>query len=360
MPLPPALVLVVLICILQSASLHPLRIAMNRSSQSAAIDSRVASADALRRQGDMEGAERLLLQAIKISPESIAANDALGELLLAKQRYSEAMQNFEVVLARFPSDSRARAGERQAAITLALNERNSGRGEEALLQLQHARTYLPDDLTLLTDLGIQAQTMHQLTLAASVLNEALKIRPSDPKALYAAARVETDQEHFASAEEHLRSYLAQRPNDASAHYGLGHLLQMQLRTDEARSEFDRSIALQPVQTESYYQIGQMSLDGGRNDEAAQMFQQTLSRMPTHGGALTGMGILAYRSKRYVDARDMLMQAVAAAPEYQPAHYYFGLTLARLGDKEASTRELKIAAELASEQQGKGQPVFVRH
>jgi hypothetical protein len=45
----------------------------------------------------------------------------------------------------------------------------------------------------------------------------------------------------------------------------------------------------------------------------------------------------------------LQQAIAAAPEYQTAHYYYGLALAKTGQKEASERELKLAAVMADEQ-----------
>lgn len=332
--------------------------AQNAPTKAANPDELIRRADALRQQGDVAAAEQALLRVLNIHPESIEANDALGELLLSQRRYSEAMDRFEAVLIRSAHDSRASAGEQQAAITLALRARQAGQGTEALIQLQRARVVLPDDLTVLVDLGIQAQGMHQLPFAADALKDALRISPSDPRALYAAARVEMDQEHFAEAEKHFHAYLEQRPNDASAHYGLGHLFQMQLRTADAKAEFERSIALQPVQTESYYQLGEMALDAGHDDEASRMFAKTLSRMPTHGGALTGMGILAFRAKKYAAARDSLKQAVAAAPDYQPAHYYLGLSLRRLGDKEGSARELKIAVDLAAKQQGKGKPAYV--
>jgi hypothetical protein len=45
----------------------------------------------------------------------------------------------------------------------------------------------------------------------------------------------------------------------------------------------------------------------------------------------------------------LQAAIAAAPEYQPAHYYHGLALAKTGQQEASQYELKVAAQMADEQ-----------
>jgi Flp pilus assembly protein TadD len=65
--------------------------------------------------------------------------------------------------------------------------------------------------------------------------------------------------------------------------------------------------------------------------------------------LTALGIAAFRQKQYGEAVQSLQAAIAAAPEYQPAHYYYGLALAKSGEKEASERELKVAAQMADEQ-----------
>ena len=278
-----------------------------------------------------------------------------GRGFLEERRYPEAMDSFEAVLSRDLQNGEARQGELAAATALALEARRAGNQQAALACLEHAREHLPDDATLLTDLGIQAQLVHELKLAGEALEGALRLQPNDPAATYALARVETDRQQFPAAEPHMRAYLAMRPDDASAHFGLGHLLYMEQRLEEARAEFERSIVLQPVQTESYYQLGQMDLDAHRDAEAAANFEKTLGRDPHHGGALTGMGIVAYRAKEFEAARGRLTAAVASAPEYQPAHYYLGLTLARVGDKAASHRELAIATQLAEAQQGVVRP-----
>lgn len=294
----------------------------------------------------------MLTHALDVSPNSIAANLALGKILLTQQRYPEAMDRFETVLAMNSRDPQARGGELDAATSLALKARGAGKQDAALLCLQHTREFLPDDATLLTDLGIQAHSMHLLVAAAESLNAALALQPGNPTALYALARVEIDQEHFASAEQHLRGYLAAHPADASAYYGLGHLFYMQQRIPEAEAEFRRSIELQPVQTESYYQLGEIRLDAHHDAEARPLFEKTLARSATHGGALTGMGILAYRAKDYISAQHYLTHAAEVSPGYQPAHYYLGLALARLGDKSASDRELSLATTLAAAEQAR--------
>lgn len=301
-------------------------------------------------QGDSAAAHQLLSQALDLSPNHPAANNALGNLLLSERHYPEAMDRFETVLATNLHDPAARSGELNAATSLALQARHSGDANAAYLCLQHAREHLPDDPTLLLDLGIQAQQMHLLPQAAEVLNAALALRPPssppDPSIIYAIARVETDQQHLPAAEQRFRTYLAARPNDASAHFGLGHVLEMEQRIDEAKAEFQRSVDLEPVQTESFYQLGQIALDAGQPETAAPLFRKTLARDPHHGGALAGLGILAYRGKDFAAARKLLTTAVQSSPDYQPAHYYLGLTLARIGDKASSERELKTATDLS--------------
>lgn len=326
--------------------------ANNALSSSSQADALVAQALHSLQQGDQSAAQQFLLQAIAISPTHPAANNALGKLYVEQHRYPEAMERFEAVLATNLRDSEARRGELSAAAALALQVRGES-PEAALACLQHARENLPDDPTLLTDLGIQAQVMNQLTLANESLTAALKLKPDDLTALYALARVETDQMDSAAAEKHFRAYLAARPNDATAHYGLGHLLQMELKTEEAMKEFRRSIELQPVQTESYYALGQIALDAQRDTEAEPLFRKTLARDPNHGGALTGMGILAFRAKNYAEAEEYLAKAVVRAPDYQQAHYYYSLALAHMGKKAEAEQQLKIAASM---QQKRAMPI----
>ena len=129
------------------------------------------------------------------------------------------------------------------------------------------------------------------------------------------------------------------------------------QTEAAKAEFQRSLQLQPLQTESHYRLGQMALDAGEDGAARAEFSLVLQRAGTHGGALTGLGILDYRAHHFDLARAFLERAVAAAPEYQPAQYYLGLTLKRLGQTAAANTALKRATDLAARQQGKGQPLI---
>ena len=243
----------------------------------------------------------------------------------------------------------------ELAVKTALQQKAAGDQEGALTTLQTALEHAPRNQTLLKDLAIQALGLRRLKLADLYARRAHTLDSADLDTLYALARIEAEEDLFAASEKDFQTYLAARPNDASAHYGLAHLLQRNQEVDGAALEFRRSIALQPLQTESYYQLGQMALDAHREDEAESFFKQTLARDPEHGGSLTGLGILAYRGHKLDQARTFLKHAVLSSPDYQPAHYYLGLVLNRLGEKEEAAQELAVAKSLAELQQGKSSP-----
>ena len=295
-------------------------------------------------QNDAE-ASTLLARALAVSPNSIEANDLLGDLQLRAHRFPEAMDRFETVLKIAPRDSGARHGEFAAATELALSARKADHPEVALQVLQHAKIALPDDLKLLIDIGVEATELHAFNDAENALEAARTLSPRDPDMLYASAQLEIEQQHLAKAESDFREYLKSVPTDASAHFGLGHVYVMEQRVQEARTEFHRSIELQPVQTECYYQLGQLDLDAQHDADAEPLFRKVLARNPAHGGALAGMGVIAFRAKDYAAAEQYLGKAEKASPDYVPARYYRGLALARMGRKDAADVELHLAAQL---------------
>jgi len=268
--------------------------------------------------------------------------------MLHSGRFSEARDAFESALQTDPANKDAQDGEVTASEQLALQARKEGHMNDALATLMHAQQLAPNNPRLLFDLGIQEDDMHLYQDADRSLAAAELLNPNDPNVIYAVARVKMDLGQLSAAEPKMLAYLKLHPDDASAHYGLGRIYQLGLQFDKARAEFQHSIDLQPVQTEAWYQLGDIALGQGDFAQAIQAFSKTLARDPKHGGALAGTGHAYFRQKQYAQAEVFLERAVAAAPEYQTGHYYLGLTLARLGRKEDSERELALATKLADE------------
>lgn len=274
--------------------------------------------------------------------------DSATQTAVVPRTLDDAMEAYERVLAEHPDDRNASDGEVDAASKAALSFRTQGQMNEALAALLRAKKSVPANATLLFDIGILENQMHLNQDASMALQASLQLRPQDPITLYGLARVRMDLGEYPQAESAMRAYLEQRPDDVSAHYGLGRILVISLKDEEALVEFERSIRLQPSQTESYFEVGEIELRAGHPEKAEAGYENCLSRDAKHGGALTGMGILAYRRKQFRVAGGYLDKAVEAAPAYQTAHYYRGLVLARLGQKQQADAELATAARLTAE------------
>jgi tetratricopeptide (TPR) repeat protein len=259
---------------------------------------------------------------------------------------TESREIFERMLNTSPDNVAALAGEVQVSEHLALNARASGNSDEALADLLRAQKFAPENTRLLFDLGILEDEMQLYLDSDKTLAHLESLKPEDPNVLYAVARVKLDLGQLAPAEDRMKAYLKIHADDASAHFGLGRIYRQGLDLEKARAEFERSIELQPHQTEAYFQLGDIQVEQKDYQNAVANFSKTLLGNPKHGGALAGTGIAYYRQKQYENAAQFLEKAILVAPEYQPGHYYLGLTLAHMGKAEESQRELTIATNLA--------------
>lgn len=282
-----------------------------------------------------------------------ASSLAQATALLQHGNPEGARSVFESMLQTDPSNAAAQAGEVQASEQLALEHRANGRDVDALSDLLRAQKLVPANARLEYDLGILEDEMHLYPEAEKALEAAQDLHFENPRLLYAMARVEMDAGQLGPAADKMQAYLKLQPNDAGAHYGLGRIYEIGLEFDKARMEFEESIRLQPQQTEAYYQLGDIDLKQNQYTQALGEFEKTLARDPKHGGALADAGEACFKQKQYDKALDYLQRAIAAAPDYPPGHYYLGLTLASLGRKEDSEKELATAAKLADEDNRKG-------
>lgn len=340
-----------------------------------------ASAEALAA-GDLAHAEIELQAILKTNPKEYRAMNLLGILRAQQHRTTEAEQLFEEVIAQQPSmvsphvnlgilyaqtSREAEAigqlqkalqiepGRQDAVLALTNLLRAQARAtaaqdpEKALSLLLQARGVAPQDPDVLYDFGMVSLRMALYTDAAEAFRGTLAARRDAPAALYGLGRAQIGLTKYQEARATFQSYLALRPNDASGHYAMGLALAAQQKSEEARGEFAASIRLQPVQTESYYQLALLQIEQKQFDEATDNLQHVLARDSHHAGALAGMGRVEFGKKEYAKAADYLRQSIEVFNNQREAHYYLGLTYARLGQNEESAKELEIAGRIEHEE-----------
>jgi tetratricopeptide (TPR) repeat protein len=294
-------------------------------------------------------AEKLFKRAIAIKPDFASAHVSLGMLFVQMSRGDEAAAQFQEALRLDDHRDDARAAlvklwRDQAHTAVSQND-----PEKAMSFLLQARKASPKDADVLYDFGMVALRMSLFPDALQAFQQTLELRKDDDKALYALGRTQMALTNYEGAQATFNRYGQLHPADASCRYALGMTLEALQRGTEARAEFEKSIELQPAQTESYFQLGQIDLEAADFQSADRQFMRVLSRNAHHAGALTGEGRLKFQQKDYAGALEMLKKAVAAEPAMREAHYYLGMTYARMNRKEDSDKELATATQLEHEE-----------
>ncbi len=300
-------------------------------------------------QGRNPEAEQLFKRVIEQKPDYASAHVDLGLLYRQMGDGDRAITELERALQLDPARQDARSALVQTLQSEAREALQRQQYEKSLSLLIKARKLLPLDPDVNYEFGLVALRMSLYLDAAQAFQQVLTARQDDASALYALGRAQMGLTKFQDARAAFEKYVELRPQDAGGHYGLGLVLTALEHPDEARREFELSARLQPVQTEAYFELGKLDLSQSNLDLAAEQFKRVLERDPKHAGALLGMGQVDFQRKDYADASALLEQAIAAEPSLRQAHYYLGLTYARLGRTDDSKRELALASKLEHEE-----------
>jgi protein O-GlcNAc transferase len=289
-------------------------------------------------------AESLFRRALSINPQIAGPHLNLARLY-SQTRPLDSIAELKEALRIAPQDEQAKSLLLRIAKEASLGALHAGDKQKALAILMRAREAEPHDPELLYEFGMVARDAGLPKDAQSALEEALRRRPGYGEAMYALARVYLDENMAQSAEKEMRKYLSLKPDDATAQYGLGFILVAEEKLDEAKTAFEKSLALQPNQTESVFELGRIAQQTGRDSAASEDFKKVLARDPHHAGALTEVGAMEYRAAEYAKAKNDLERAIASAPGFQKAHYFYALTLRRLGEQKESERQFEISRSL---------------
>jgi len=302
-------------------------------------------------------AEQLFKQAIEIQPDFAGAHASLGLLYVQMARPDDAIPQLKEALRLDPGRADASRALAEIWRTQARAAVQKGDPEKALSLLIEARKADPNNADVLFDFGMVALRMSLLPDAVQAFRETLNLRKDDGDALYGLGRAQIGLDKYEDARESFSRYIQLHPEEASGHFALGMTLQALQRSDEARKEYETSIQLRPEQSASYFQLGLMDLDAGDLKPASEHCGRVLQQDPRHTGALVCVGRISFQEKEYAKAAEWLQSAIAIDSSLREAHYYLGLTYARIGRTADSEKELQIASQLEKEDLQKHRTVF---
>ena len=294
-------------------------------------------------------AEELFAKVVRKDPEFGPGHAHLGLVYVQMGRDDEAIPQLREALRIDPTRSDAVAGLAHILQKQSKSAVEAGDYGKALKLLNEARADAPDDADVQYEFGVVAQHLALQEDAVDAFQRTLQLRKHDALARYNLGRAFMALSKFEEARQQFSEYIKLRSGDPSGHCALGMTLAALERSEEARSEFERSIALEPQQAESFFRLGLLELESRNFEAASKNLRHVIDLEPTHAPALTALGKLAFEQKNYEEAQSTLLRAINRDDSIREAHYYLGLTFARLGRESESREQLEIATRLEHEE-----------
>ena len=241
------------------------------------------------------------------------------------------------------------AGQQSSAIPqamqLALEHHQAGRLAEAEQIYRKVLGAQPGHAEALHLLGVIALQCNQYQPAAALIEQALRIEPSNPDFLIDLGAAYRRLGRSADAEKCHRAALARHPRRADAHNNLGNVLRDLGRMEEAEQCFRQALALKPDYIEAHNNLGNVLVDLKRLDEAEKCFLRSETLDPARPETHNHLGNVLRGLNRLPEAERHLRQALSGKPDYAEAHHCLGVVLGDLGHFEEAERSLRRALAL---------------
>ncbi len=205
---------------------------------------RIRHAAVLEEMGRQDEAIREMERIGRDYPDSMLPDMELGDLLRQKQRFGDAIDAYDRVLARV---------------------RQPG----------------PEDWAIYYSRGIAYERTGQWTRAEADFNHALQLSPDQPSVLNYLGYAWADMgRNLEQARDMIQRAAARRPNDGAITDSLGWVLYRQGNVAEATKMLERAVGLEPEDPTITEHLGDAYWAGGRKIEAQYQWRRALTLNPT--------------------------------------------------------------------------------
>jgi tetratricopeptide (TPR) repeat protein len=217
---------------------------------------------------DPKGAEEVLINACKETPDSAEARRILGDFYVEQKRFPEAEAQFRAALGVNPqyapalldlarlqvADNRDQEADQSFQRLAKLEEYRSihavflfqiGRRDEAIVELEKLARQRPDDRSLRSNLVVAYRAVGRNAEANKVLAQALKVNPSDTEALLQRGEIAIGTRDYSQADADLNQALHFRPAEPEVHYLMAKLNAARGATLAYRQELGETLRLNP-------------------------------------------------------------------------------------------------------------------
>jgi len=269
--------------------------------------------------GNHDGVLEIISQAIEINPQNFPALLTRATSLIAKEDFTAALNDVDVILAEIPNEPKANY--LKALIQISLEDFEGT--QNTVEHLKTVLTGLPEDVMaknpvyyfLVGLVGFQTGDFEQARLA---LNDYIRIVDQDPRAHKLLAKIAFEQGDYALAKSFLIKARLLDNQDIEIWVLLGQAYQANGEMEKAERYFQDVIDTQPNNANAYTLVADLYREQGRLADAEKAINKALEQGPlNNSGVLLQSSIYSRQNKHdlALSALDNLSGEYVGSVEY---------------------------------------------
>jgi len=256
-----------------------------------------------------EAAERTLVRAVGVAPQSEEAHSNLGVALLNLKRYDEARKCQERAIALKPNFATALMNLGNALMRLRLYE-------PAVHAHDRAIKLKPDYADAYCNRGMTQLLLEQIDQADQSFDRALALQPRHHQAVVGKGMIAISLRHCEAARAAFNAALAINPNGAEVLAHRGRLYLQMGQFAEAEADFDAALAIDPKLETAWCGKAQIGIHSGNVAQAIAASMKALEQNPESEIAITLLGSCYAKQGDNATAIAYFDRALAIKPDYE--------------------------------------------
>lgn len=283
--------------------------------------------------GNLEDAERIYHEALRLDPGNPDALHLLGLACYQSGRHTQAVEYIGRAI---------RANKKVAIFHNNMGEacRALGHMEEAARHYQNALKLNPRLPDALNNLGLLYQQKGAYERACHYYREALAAAPNFSLALLNLGNCQYKSGDYPGASKTLAKAAASNPANSDARRMLADALREEGRLDEALSNYDKLLAEKPDFADAWVGRGQVLEKARRFKEALASFQKGLELVPDNPKVLNNIGVVLQALDQCEEAQAYLHRSLEFDPVSIKTRINLGAALREAGAVAESTAWLE--------------------
>jgi tetratricopeptide (TPR) repeat protein len=255
---------------------------------------------------------------------SVALLVTLGVATWSRARvYADSQTLWQDNVAKNPGASVARC-----SLGVVLSQ--SGRLQEAIIQLEQALRIQPDYADAHNDLGMALAQTGKIEEAIGHYEQALRIEPDNAKAHYNLGLALQQKGRVREAIGHYEQALQIDQQFAEVYNNLGVALAQAGKLNDAIGQYEQAVQIRPDYAEAHCNLGNLLLQTGNLEEGIAHLEQAVRLKPDYAEAHSNLGLALAQTGQTERAIAHFVQALRIQPDYADAHNNLGVALLQLG------------------------------